>query len=41
MKTVTFTEARNKLKMILDRVVNDSDYTIITRRDTEDAVALI
>lgn len=40
MKIVTFTEARNKLKSILDRVVNDSDYTIITRRDAEDAVVM-
>ena len=40
MKVVTFTEARNKLKTILDRVVNESDYTIITRRDAEDAVVM-
>ncbi|MEQ8540732.1 MAG: type II toxin-antitoxin system prevent-host-death family antitoxin [Coleofasciculus sp. D1-CHI-01] len=40
MKVVTFTEARNKLKAILDRVINDSDYTIITRRDADDAVVM-
>ncbi len=40
MKVVTFTEARNKLKAILDRVVNDADYTIITRRDADDAVVM-
>jgi antitoxin YefM len=40
MKVVTFTEARNQLKAILDRVVNDADYTIITRRDAEDAVVM-
>ncbi len=40
MKIVTFTEARNKLKAILDRVVNDADYTIITRRDADDAVVM-
>jgi antitoxin YefM len=40
MKVVTFTEARNQLKAILDRVVNDADYTIITRRDADDAVVM-
>jgi antitoxin YefM len=40
MKVVTFTEARNKLKAILDRVINDADYTIITRRDADDAVVM-
>ena len=40
MKVVTFSEARNKLKAILDRVVNDADYTIITRRDADDAVVM-
>ncbi|MFM2312817.1 MAG: hypothetical protein RLZZ04_2093 [Cyanobacteriota bacterium] len=40
MKIVTFTEARNKLKNILDRVVEDADYTVITRRDADDAVVM-
>ncbi|MGF1516893.1 MAG: type II toxin-antitoxin system Phd/YefM family antitoxin [Nodosilinea sp.] len=40
MRVVTFSEARNKLKSILDQVVNDADYTIITRRDAEDAVVM-
>ena len=40
MKVVTFSEARNKLKSILDRVVDDADYTVITRRDAEDAVVM-
>ena len=40
MKVVTFTEARNKLKTVLDRVVNDADYTVITRRDADDAVVM-
>jgi antitoxin YefM len=40
MEVVTFTEARNKLKTVLDRVVNDADYTVITRRDGEDAVVM-
>ncbi|MBD1917870.1 MULTISPECIES: type II toxin-antitoxin system prevent-host-death family antitoxin [Cyanophyceae] len=40
MRVVTFSEARNKLKTILDQVVNDADYTVITRRDAEDAVVM-
>ncbi len=40
MKIVTFTEARNKFKSILDRVIEDADYTVITRRDTDDAVVM-
>ena len=40
VRIVNFSEARNKLKMILDRVANDADYTIITRRDADDAVVM-
>ena len=40
MKIVTFSEARNSLKMVLDDVVNDANATIITRRDAEDAVVM-
>ncbi len=40
MRVVTFTDARNSLKSVLDHVVNDSDYTVITRRDSEDAVVM-
>jgi antitoxin YefM len=40
MKIVTFTEARNKFKSILDRVIEDADYTVITRRDADDAVVM-
>jgi antitoxin YefM len=40
MKIITFTEARNKLKTVLDRVVEDADYTVITRRDADDAVIM-
>jgi antitoxin YefM len=40
MRVVTFSEARNKLKSILDQVVNDADYTVITRRDADDAVVM-
>ena len=40
MKIVSFSEARNSLKAVLDGVVNDADTTIITRRDTQDAVVM-
>ena len=40
MRIVSFTEARNGLKSVLDDVVNDADYTVITRRDAEDAVVM-
>ncbi len=40
MKVVNFSEARNQLKRVLDQVVDDADYTVITRRDAEDAVVM-
>jgi antitoxin YefM len=40
MRVVSFTEARNGLKTVLDNVVNDADTTVITRRDSEDAVVM-
>lgn len=40
MKVINFSDARNQLKSVLDQVVNDADYTIITRRDAEDAVVM-
>ncbi len=40
MKVVTFSNARTNLKSVLDRVVDDADYTVITRRDAEDAVVM-
>ncbi|SEL16056.1 antitoxin YefM [Ectothiorhodospira marina] len=40
MRVISFSEARSKLKSVLDQVVSDADYTIITRRDAEDAVVM-
>jgi antitoxin YefM len=40
MRIVSFSEARNKLKSVLDQVVNDADFTIISRRDAKDAVVM-
>ena len=40
MRVINFSDARNRLKGVLDRVVDDVDYTIISRRDAPDAVVL-
>jgi antitoxin YefM len=40
MNVVNFSEARNQLKSVLDKVVADIDCTIISRRDAEDAVVM-
>ncbi len=40
MRVVNFSDARNNLKSVLDQVVSDADYTIVTRRDSEDAVIM-
>ena len=40
MRVISFSDARNKLKSVLDQVVNDADYTVITRRDADDAVVM-
>jgi antitoxin YefM len=40
MRIISFTDARNSLKAVLDNVVNDVDCTVITRRDAEDAVVM-
>ena len=40
MTVINYTEARNNLKYILDSVVEDADYTIINRRDADDAVVM-
>jgi antitoxin YefM len=40
MRVVNFSEARKSLKMIIDQVIVDSDYTVIARRDAPDAVVM-
>jgi antitoxin YefM len=40
VRVVSFSQARNSLKSVLDRVTEDSDCTVITRRDAEDAVVM-
>jgi antitoxin YefM len=40
METINFTEARNNLKAVLDRAIENADFTLIKRRDAEDAVVM-
>ncbi|WP_248884376.1 type II toxin-antitoxin system Phd/YefM family antitoxin [Acidithiobacillus acidisediminis] len=41
MKVISYTQARNELKSVLDSVVRDADITVISRRDAEgDAVVM-
>lgn len=40
MRTINFSDARKHLKDVLDRVVDDADVTIITRRDADDVVLM-
>ncbi len=40
MQIISFSDARNQLKQVLDRVAADADYTLITRRDAEGAVVM-
>ena len=40
LDVINFTEARNNLKSVLDKVVDDANVTIIARRDAPDAVVM-
>lgn len=40
MRAISFCNARNRLKNVLDEVANDRDYTIISRKDAEDVVVM-
>ncbi|MDO5625671.1 MAG: type II toxin-antitoxin system prevent-host-death family antitoxin [Pseudomonadota bacterium] len=40
MQAITYSEARNNLAKHLDRVVNDSDFTVITRQKGEATVLM-
>ena len=40
MQVVSFSEARENFKAVLDRVVADADMTLITRRNSQDAVVM-
>lgn len=40
MNVINFSDARNRLKPVLDQVSEDADYTVIARRDADDAVVM-
>lgn len=40
MRVVSFSEARSRLKSMLDEVMGDADCTVISRRDGEDVVVM-
>lgn len=40
MKVINFTEARKHLRAVINRVIADADYTIISSRDSEDCVLM-
>ncbi len=40
MRVINFSEARSSLKSVIDQVVADADYTVISRRDAPDAVLM-
>ena len=40
MNVINFSDARSRLKSVLDQVVENADYTVITRRDAQDAVVM-
>jgi antitoxin YefM len=40
MRTISFSHARNRLKQVIDQVIDDADVAIITRRDAPDAVVM-
>ncbi|MHC3994123.1 type II toxin-antitoxin system Phd/YefM family antitoxin [Thiomicrolovo sp. ZZH C-3] len=40
MTIMSYSEVRNHLKTVLDNVSKDADYTVVTRRDAEDAVIM-
>lgn len=40
MEVINYSEARENFKSVLDRVSDDCDSTLITRRDREDVVLL-
>jgi antitoxin YefM len=40
MRVVKFSDARNQLKQVIDQVVDEGDFTIISRHDAQDAVVM-
>ncbi|MFN7570963.1 MAG: type II toxin-antitoxin system Phd/YefM family antitoxin [Betaproteobacteria bacterium] len=40
MRVVTFSEARRRLKWVIDQLVDGADFTVIARRNGPDAVLM-
>ena len=40
MRVINFFDARNQLKQVIDQVVDDADFTVISRHDAKDAVVM-
>jgi antitoxin YefM len=40
MRVISFSQARNNLKQVIDQVVEDVDFAVIARRDAPDAVVM-
>ena len=40
MRILTYTEARNNLKSVLDSTIDNAEITVIHRRDGEDAILM-
>lgn len=40
MRVINFSDARNRLKQVIDQVVEDADVAVITRRDAPGAVVM-
>ena len=40
MRVVHFSEAKSDLKVLMDQVIADADYTVIIRREAPDAVLM-
>lgn len=40
MKVINYSKVRENLKSVLDRVAEDADYTVITRKNSDDAVVM-
>lgn len=40
MKIISFSDARNNLRAVIDGVVDDADVAVIARRDAPDAVIM-
>ena len=40
MRVINFSDARGRLKSVIDQVIEDANYTVIARRDAPDAVVM-